>query len=275
MTKLKKFTIFLLLLLIPFFINLGLLITDKFAGKSVQIGSFFYSNLSNELWLNFWGNYLSGFLAFLLIFHYQEQLELEKNLKKQEICLKEIVEERNVVKELLKKWDNSMFDEYKDFIQDYIIFEEKNKIKVDRIEKINLDSKIFKIKEKIQKTLNIDFLDVEFLDLRIQDEEILNNIKNNEEYKNLYDKGIILYNYICDLRTNINTLNTEVADKIVKYQQNEIDIMQLCLVIKKIHENQNEISKLVVIIINLTCEYYQMHKKLILNNNFSMRMNKI
>ena len=281
------FSAILLFIIISFFLNLGILITDFFAGKEVRPGYFFYSNLSNESWLSFWGSCSTGILAFILIFHYQEQLNLSKqqfkeqvsstreelNLLKEQIAsekqhynqqlfLEKINNDKNILKTVLKNWDNSIFDEFKSTYSCFFITKDKNKLLED----------CSKIRDKIISIANINFLEIELLNLRInmnsENSLTFNVHQNNEIYTtSLSESKNKIYSDFEKLKNKISILNDLHFDESKKMQMNysEEDYKNFCLLMEK---HLDEYSDLYINTINSISIYLHLIEQTTLKSNF-------
>ena len=103
----KNKVIFLIFLfsLSPIILNFFFFITDISAGKEVKCGEIFYSSISNENWLDFWGTFMPALAAFSFLYFtkkqtesIKKQLELEKNKYKKDKNIEGF--ERNIGLEL-------------------------------------------------------------------------------------------------------------------------------------------------------------------------------
>lgn len=106
----------LTLILTVFLLNLGFVVTDLFAGKNLKIGSLFYSTITNENWLAFFGSFISGLATFLLFFSNQKSLEHEKNKVKYKNKMKKFENEKNIIFEYLSRLEiNKIYSFLNDF----------------------------------------------------------------------------------------------------------------------------------------------------------------
>ncbi|MEJ6457156.1 hypothetical protein LH399_10535 [Fusobacterium nucleatum] len=103
----KNKVIFLIFLfsLSPIILNFFFFITDISAGKEVKCGEIFYSSISNENWLDFWGTFMPALAAFSFLYFtkkqtesIKKQLEFEKNKYKKDKNIEGF--ERNIGLEL-------------------------------------------------------------------------------------------------------------------------------------------------------------------------------
>lgn len=78
--KNKVIILIFLFSLSPIILNLFFFITDIIAGKEVKYGEIFYSSISNEKWLNFWGTFMPALAAFSFLYFTKKQTE---SMKKQ------------------------------------------------------------------------------------------------------------------------------------------------------------------------------------------------
>ena len=81
---LKKYKIVILIILSPTILNLFFVITDYIANKEVKWKEIFYSSVSNENWLVFWGTFIAALAAFSLFYSSKRQLDFEKNKYKKD-----------------------------------------------------------------------------------------------------------------------------------------------------------------------------------------------
>lgn len=96
--------------------------TDFIAGKKgIESLSIIYSSVGNEEWLGFWGNVISGILPLMIIFHYQEESKKQQEQQYQRFLSEKLNKEEQITKEVLKTWDNSVFDSLSALIEHYYI----------------------------------------------------------------------------------------------------------------------------------------------------------
>ena len=105
---LKKYGVIIIIFIFsisPIILNLFFFITDISAGKEVKCGEIFYSSISNENWLDFWGTFMPALAAFSFLYFTKKQtesinkqLEFEKNKYKKDKNIEGF--ERNIGLEL-------------------------------------------------------------------------------------------------------------------------------------------------------------------------------
>lgn len=104
------FKYFLLLpvsFLIVFIFNLFFVTTDFLAGKNIDKLSLIYSPVSNETWLMFWATLSTSIATIALLFHYKEELNFEKKKLNQNLRLKSISDEKQIILETLSSYETS------------------------------------------------------------------------------------------------------------------------------------------------------------------------
>lgn len=203
----------------PIILNLFFFLTDYFAEKEVKWGEIFYSSLSNEKWLEFWGTFMPALAAFSFLYFTEKQtksikkqVEFEKNKYEKDKRIEAF--EKNVILEL---------DEIRT----------AKKIIYDFLVELDIPDIDFSIKndeeytKKIKK-INIKFTAVDFLtylrlkdsnkEIDTQDEQSLNIEKMR---KDGYERLTILYK-----------LYTSILEKAYKKTDD-----------KKIFENLKEVNK--------------------------------
>ena len=203
----------------PIILNLFFFLTDYFAEKEVKWGEIFYSSLSNEKWLEFWGTFMPALAAFSFLYFTEKQtksikkqVEFEKNKYEKDKRIEAF--EKNVILEL---------DEIKT----------AKKIIYDFLVELDIPDIDFSIKndeeytKKIKK-INIKFTAVDFLtylrlkdsnkEIDTQDEQSLNIEKTR---KDGYERLTILHK-----------LYTSILEKAYKKTDD-----------KKIFENLKEVNK--------------------------------
>ena len=203
----------------PIILNLFFFLTDYFAEKEVKWGEIFYSSLSNEKWLEFWGTFMPALAAFSFLYFTEKQtksikkqVEFEKNKYEKDKRIEAF--EKNVILEL---------DEIKT----------AKKIIYDFLVELDIPDIDFSIKndeeytKKIKK-INIKFTAVDFLtylrlkdsnkEIDTQDEQSLNIEKTR---KDGYERLSILHK-----------LYTSILEKAYKKTDD-----------KKIFENLKEVNK--------------------------------
>lgn len=261
--------IFLLAIVIPFFINLGLFLTDIIAGKDIKFLEILYSNVGNEGWVSFWGSFSAGLLAFVLIFHYQkqlsaqrqqheeqlvmqrqqheEQLEWQYKQQKQQILYNKIFFDKDIIKKVLKSWDNIIFDELYDIIIHSYIHRYASQAPV----KDEVSKKFLQEKNKLIGVINLGMLEIDLLDLRINSNKTKNNFykaKSNvyTSFKNLHDH---LNNILSFLETEKENINSPYSKE--KYDNFNLQFDQ------KIEEYSSFFTET----INSTTEYFYIYEQ--------------
>lgn len=104
----KKYGVIIIIFIFsisPIILNFFFFITDISAGKEVKCGEIFYSSISNENWLDFWGTFMPALAAFSFLYFTKKQtesinkqLEFEKNKYKKDKNIEGF--ERNIGLEL-------------------------------------------------------------------------------------------------------------------------------------------------------------------------------
>ena len=261
----KKYGVIIIILIFsisPIILNFFFFITDISAGKEVKCGEIFYSSISNENWLDFWGTFMPALAAFSFLYFTKKQtesinkqLEFEKNKYRKDKNIEGF--ERNVILEL---------DEIRT----------AKKIIYDFLVELDIPDIDFSIKndeeytKKIKK-INIKFTAVDFLtylrlkdsnkEIDTQDEQSLNIEKTR---KDGHERFIILHK-----------LYTSILEKAYKKTDD-----------KKIFENLKEVNKFseekIDNLENLSYDkileiYYQFYNKTLntLLGHFYLREDKI
>ena len=261
----KKYGVIIIILIFsisPIILNFFFFITDISAGKEVKCGEIFYSSISNENWLDFWGTFMPALAAFSFLYFTKKQtesinkqLEFEKNKYEKDKRIEAF--EKNVILEL---------DEIRT----------AKKIIYDFLVELDIPDIDFSIKNdeeytKTIKKINIKFTAVDFLtylrlkdsnkEIDTQDEQSLNIEKTR---KDGYERLIILHK-----------LYTSILEKAYKKTDD-----------KKIFENLKEVNKFseekIDNLENLSYDkileiYYQFYNKTlnILLGHFYLREDKI
>ena len=261
----KKYGVIIIILIFsisPIILNFFFFITDISAGKEVKCGEIFYSSISNENWLDFWGTFMPALAAFSFLYFTKKQtesinkqLEFEKNKYEKDKNIEGF--ERNVILEL---------DEIRT----------AKKIIYDFLVELDIPDIDFSIKndeeytKKIKK-INIKFTAVDFLtylrlkdsnkEIDTQDEQSLNIEKTR---KDGYERLRI-----------VHKLYTSILEKAYKKTDD-----------KKIFENLKEVNKFseekIDNLENLSYDkileiYYQFYNKTLntLLGHFYLREDKI
>lgn len=218
----KKYGVIIIIFIFsisPIILNFFFFITDISAGKEVKCGEIFYSSISNENWLDFWGTFMPALAAFSFLYFtkkqtesIKKQVEFEKNKYEKDKRIEAF--EKNVILEL---------DEIRT----------AKKIIYDFLVELDIPDIDFSIKndeeytKKIKK-INIKFTAVDFLtylrlkdsnkEIDTQDEQSLNIEKMRKEG---YERLTILHE-----------LYTSILEKAYKKTDD-----------KKIFENLKEVNK--------------------------------
>ena len=103
----KYFLLLPLSFLIVFIFNLFFVTTDFLAGKNIDKLSLIYSPVSNETWLMFWATLSTSIATIALLFHYKEELNFEKKKLNQNLILKSISDEKQIILETLSSYETS------------------------------------------------------------------------------------------------------------------------------------------------------------------------
>lgn len=298
MKKKIKLTI-LLLGLFLLVLNFFFWITDIIAGKKgIESLSIIYSNVGNEEWLGFWGNIISGILPLIVIFHYQEeskkqqeqfkqQLKFQEEQQYQTILIEKIKEEEKITKDVLKLWDNSVFDNLFNLIIDYykqLLYEEDKKIrkrylsskKTDEEKYINIQLEFLtnynREKNKLIAAFNYGMLEIDLLPWR------MNNTKENLENNNF--KVRVYYNLRKKCYESFKILHDKVSKDFFNFfsaqcnispTQNKIEIEKNFYEFNKKKEQLLlEYSELYIAGINNISKYFYSCNKFIQTKNFEV-----
>lgn len=209
----KKNTLvyFFILFLFIFILNLGFFLTDFLAGKTLSWKILFYSSISNETWLLFWGSFSASIATILLLLHYKEQLNFEKNKYHYEVKLNNLSKEKAIILNLLSVYDIAD-------ISNYINVYKGN------LNNHNYSDIIFETHQYKTKELNAQRLELEFLtSIRICNETLdenfyldINFYDMNTEQKKQYCYILlnILHNFYCTLIDDLN-------DRCIEYLEEE------------------------------------------------------
>ncbi|MCI5725788.1 hypothetical protein [Fusobacterium sp.] len=225
----------LTLILTVFLLNLGFVGTDLFAGKNLKIGSLFYSTITNENWLAFFGSFISGFAAFLLFFSNQKSLEHEKNKVKYENKMKKFENEKNIIFEYLSRLEiNKIYSFLNDFQK---IFCEDNTDK---------NELKYKCKKAISTYLSRREKLVELLNLIQLKLDVKTTLRENTNFA--LDKKQV-YDNLINLRKLFEVLLEEVHSKIEKIERFSIsekeEINEIISILFDIKINKNKILDIV------------------------------
>lgn len=312
MKKKIKLTI-LSLGLFLFVLNFFFWITDIIAGKKgIESLSIIYSSVGNEEWLGFWGNVISGILPLIIIFHYQEeskkqqeqfklqlkfqeeeskkqqeqfklQLKFQEEQQYQSFLIEKLNKEEQITKNVLKTWDNSIFDNLSDLIVNhykYLLYENykylscKNSTdKKDReTEYLNFLNKYNKEKNKIISIFNYGMLEIDLLPWR------LNNTKENLENSHIQ---INTYHKLKkDCYESFKILHDKISKDCFPFFAEQCEILSK-LNESKIEKNFNEFNKkrekllseysdLYIDTINNISSYFYSCSQYIQNKNFEI-----
>lgn len=272
------FIIILGIVAFSFMINLFFVMTDFFAGKGFKTGEIFYSEVGNSGWLAFLGNSFSVFSTVLIIKHYQkeittsqarheesidvmkQQIESDKIAKKQIFYLEELNKEKEILKNALKELDNSIFDEYIDLNVNYSIGM-KNQASLDIFYK-----NMMKTSTNITCTANRTMLDIDLLNLRITDENLVESIED-ETLKKIYEAKGNIYSKFETLVNSINKLNIEIKN--ILFEEEDFD-PKIKRIMEKIQKGQQELSDLIGNLIQIITPYYYKMELCILNEEFDL-----
>lgn len=214
--------------------NFGFLLTDWIANKKVDWNGIFYSPVSNETWLAFWGSFSASVATILLLLHYKEQLSFDKKKSQFDFKMSTQKKEKEIVLSLLSLYDTSNIA---DFLQ-------ISKMTVLTSESINM--LINTKKEKII-LLNLKRLEVEFLtNLRVTDTSTIPFLSKNEidlenTKLNCYKKISILHDFFLLLiedsyekAKNFIILREEIYKKVYSSKEyREVSIEKLYIKINK------------------------------------------
>lgn len=269
--------------------------TDFIAGKKgIESLSIIYSSVGNEEWLDFWGNVISGILPLMIIFHYQEeskkqqeqfklQLKFQEEQQYQSFLIERLSKEEQITKEVLKTWDNSIFDNLSDLIvnhYEYLSYENdkylscKNSTdKKDReTEYLNFLNKYNKEKNKIISIFNYGMLEIDLLPWR------LNNTKENLENSHIQ---INTYHKLKkDCYESFKILHDKISKDCFPFFAEQCEILSK-LNESKIEKNFNEFNKkrekllseysdLYIDTINNISSYFYSCSQYIQNKNFEI-----
>lgn len=282
-----KFIILLSIGLSPLVLNLFFWITDNIAGKrEIESLSIIYSSVGNEEWLGFWGNVISGILPLMIIFHYQEESKKQQEQQYQRFLSEKLNKEEQIAKEVLKTWDNSIFDSLSTLIEHYyiqLLDENDKRIKnrcfiskeLDETYK-NIQSEFQanynKEKNKLISTFNYGMLEIDLLPWR------LNNTKENLE--NPHTQINIYHTLKKDCYESFEILYNKFSKDFLSFFDEQYSISPI-LDNSKIEENFNEFNKkkekllseyidLYVDIINNVSSYFYSCSQYIQNKNFEI-----
>lgn len=253
-------------------VNISFVKIESYAGTNFKTGD----NYSG--WLAFLGNSFSVFSTVLIIKHYQtettasqirheesinvlkQQIESDKIAKKQIFYLEELNKEKEILKNALKELDNSIFDEYIDISFSY-------SMGIRNEESSNIFYKnVMKASTNITCTANRIMLDIDLLNLRIIDENLVESIED-ENLKKLYEAKDNIYSEFETLVNSINKLNIEIKD--IFREEGNLD-KKIKIIIKKIPEGQQELSNLIGNLIQIITPYYYKMELCILNEEFDL-----
>lgn len=276
-------------------LNFSFWFTDIIAGKKgIESLSIIYSSVGNEEWLDFWGNVISGILPLMIIFHYQEeskkqqeqfklQLKFQEEQQYQSFLIERLSKEEQITKEVLKTWDNSIFDNLSDLIvnhYEYLSYENykylscKNSTdKKDReTEYLNFLNKYNKEKNKIISIFNYGMLEIDLLPWR------LNNTKENLENSHIQ---INTYHKLKkDCYESFKILHDKISKDCFPFFAEQCEILSK-LNESKIEKNFNEFNKkrekllseysdLYIDTINNISSYFYSCSQYIQNKNFEI-----
>ncbi|MBC2856824.1 hypothetical protein H3N56_10265 [Cetobacterium sp. 2A] len=199
--KSNLINLFYLLLFILLF-NFSFLLTDLIANKVVDWKGIFYSPISNENWLLFWGSFSASIATVLLLIHYKEQLSFDKNKYYYDLELSAIKKEKEIVLKLLSAYDTSI-------LADFIQISQSISSKLEALNMLmNRD------KEKTTQ-LNLKRLELEFLtSLKVSDSSLKFDNFDKEKIENLKKSS---YDKICVLHDFFLLLKKDSYDRAKKY----------------------------------------------------------
>lgn len=287
-----KFIILLSIGLSPIVLNLFFWITDNIAGKKeIESLSIIYSSVGNEEWLGFWGNVISGILPLIVIFHYQEeskkqqeqfklQLKFQEEQQHQSFLIEKLNKEEQIAKEVLKTWDNSIFDNMSDLIVNhykYLLFENNTDEKKQQTEYLNFIDNYAKERKKIISIFNYGMLEIDLLSWR------LNNAENNLE--NVHIQISTYHNLKKNCYESFKILHNKISKDFFPFFSKQC-LLFLELDRKKIEENFTEFNKkkkqlsleysaLYINTINNMSNYFYSCNQYIQNKNFEVFEDKI
>lgn len=206
----------------PIILNLFFFLTDYIAKKEVKWGEIFYSSLSNENWLDFWGTFMPALAAFSFLYFTEKQT---KSIKKQ-VEFEKNKYEKDKLTEAFEKNVTLELEELKTakkIIYDFLI-------ELD-IPDIDFSIKNEKAYTKKIKQINIKFTAVDFLTyLRLKDsnKEIDKQDEQSANIEKIRKEGY-------ERLTILHKLYSNILEK--AYKKNSDD--------KKIFESLKEVNKFI------------------------------
>lgn len=222
--KNKKTIIYLILasisisIFFSFLLNLGFLITDWIANKKVDWNGLFYSPVPNETWLAFWGSFSASIVTILLLLHYKEQLNFEKNKYHYEVRLNNLSKEKAIILNLLSAYDITDISNYTNVYKG-------------NINNSNYSDIIFETYQNKIKELNTQRLELEFLtSIRICNESLdetfylnINFYDMDTEQKKQYCYTLLttLHNFYCTLIDDLNNRCIEYLEEENNFKGNK------------------------------------------------------
>lgn len=287
--KHRKLTILVSLVLLLLALNFSFWFTDIIAGKKgIESLSIIYSSVGNEEWLGFWGNVVSGILPLIVIFHYQEeskrqqeqfkqQLKFQEEQQYQTILIEKIKEEEKITKDVLKLWDNSVFDNLFNLIIDYykqLLYEEDKKADKEKYINVQLEflTNYNREKNKLIAAFNYGMLEIDLLPWR------MNNTKENLENNNF--KVRVYYNLRKNCYESFKILHDKVSKDFFNFfsaqchippTQDKIEIEKNFYEFNKKKEQLLlEYSELYIAGINNISKYFYSCNKFIQTKNFEV-----
>lgn len=261
--------------------------TDFIAGKKgIESLSIIYSSVGNEEWLGFWGNVVSGILPLMIIFHYQEESKKQQEQQYQRFLSEKLNKEEQIAKEVLKTWDNSVFDSLSALIEHYyiqLLDENDERIRNGYSVSKKLDNTYKNIqnefqanynkeKNKLISIFNYGMLEIDLLPWR------LNNTKENLE--NPHTQINIYHTLKKDCYESFEILYNKFSKDFLSFFDEQYSISPT-LDNSKVEKNLNEFNKkkeqllteyidLYVDIINNVSSYFYSCSQYIQNKNFEI-----